>query len=94
VEILQAEGVQIHPQRYPLLHRQPFFIERDARGPGYPYRGFPRERPVRGRVPELPQAEAVHPFLVSLPTFVEPCRPLLDQYIAAFAKVADAMMSE
>ncbi len=92
VEILQAEGVQIHPQRYPLLHRQPFFIEREACGLGYPYRGFPGERPVRGPVPELPQAEAVHPYLVSLPTFVEPCKPLLDQYIAAFAKVAEALI--
>jgi perosamine synthetase len=93
VEILQAEGVEIHPQRYPLLHQQPFFIERDAHGLGYPYRGFPGERPVRGRVPELPQAGAVHPNLLSLPTFVEPCKPLLDQYVAAFAKVAQALMS-
>ena len=91
VEILQAEGVQIDLQRYPLLHKQPFFIERDAYGLGYPYRGFPGERPVRGRVPEMPQIEAVHPYLVALPTFVKPCKPLLDQYIAAFAKVAEAL---
>ena len=93
VDVLQAEGVRIHPQRYPLLHKQPFFIEREAFGPSYPYRGFPGERPVKGQVPELPQAEAVHPYLVTLPTFVEPCKPLLDQYIAAFAKVAEAYMA-
>jgi len=94
VEVLQAEGAQIYPQRYPLLHKQPFFVERDAYGLGYPYRGFPGERPVRGQVPELPRAEAVHPYLVSLPTFVEPCKPLLDQYIAAFAKIAKALVSK
>jgi len=94
VEILQAERVEIAPQRYPLLHQQPFFIERDAYGLGYPYRGFPGQRPVKGQALVLPQAEAVHPYLVSLPTFVEPCKPLLDQYIAAFAKVSEAMMAQ
>ena len=48
VEILQAEGVQIDLQRYPLLHKQPFFIERDAYGLGYPYRGFPGDATNRG----------------------------------------------
>jgi len=94
IQILQAEGVQLYLARYPLLHTQPFFIERDAHGLGYPYRGFPGERPVKGQLPELLQAEAVHPYLVSLPTFVEPCKPLLDQYIAAFAKTAEALRTE
>jgi len=95
LDVLQAEGVQMqrHPTGYPLLHKQPFFIERDEYGQGYPYRGFPGERPVKGRAPKLPQAEALHPYLVGLPTFVKPCKPLLDQYIAAFRKVADAFTS-
>ena len=87
---LRTEGVEVDTERYRLLHFEPVYQGPEVTGEcPYP----PPE--VRARMHtyakgDLPVAEALHPKLMSLPTFTyQPCWDLLDQYIAAFRKVAD-----
>jgi len=93
---LRAEGCEAACPRYPLLHQQPFFTEghfaRVARLDGA--MDFSRSA---YEVNALPRTEAANSQLVTLPTFPNADRALLDQYIAAFEKVlhhADAIARE
>jgi len=87
---LRAEGVEVDTERYRLLHFEPLYQGPEVAGEcPYP------PPPVRARMRtyhegDMPVAEAIYPRLLSLPTFThQPCWELLDQYIAAFRKVAD-----
>ena len=94
VKALQAEGCHAALPRYPLLHQQPFFTEgaflrimrpdKDAAQPHYP--------PLA-----LPHLEASGDSLLSLPSFPNATKELLDQYVQAFEKVlfhGDRIVSE
>ncbi|MCZ7573670.1 MAG: DegT/DnrJ/EryC1/StrS family aminotransferase [Ardenticatenaceae bacterium] len=86
---LQAEGVEVDTERYRLLHFEPLYQGPEVAGE-CPYPP-PEVRATMRTYDEgdLPVAEAIHPRLMSLPTFTyQPCWDLLDQYIAAFRKVA------
>lgn len=87
---LRAEGVEVDPERYHLLHLEPLYQGPDVAGNcPYPPPEI-RKRMRTYRQGDFAVAEAIYPRLMSLPTFTyQPCRDLLDQYIAAFRKVAD-----
>jgi len=90
VAALQAEGVEAKRERYRLLHLEPLYQGTDIYGKGCPYRCPHVSIPCEGyHEGDFPVAEDVVPRLISLPTFtVQPCWELLDQYAAAFRKVA------
>ena len=89
MDALIAEGVQVEDERYRLLHFEALYQGPEIAGE-CPYPA-PEVRAAmrtysRG---DFPVAEDVQPRLLCLPTFTyQPCWELLDQYIAAFGKVA------
>jgi len=84
VEALTAEGCLVQAPRYPLLHQQPFFTEGHVLDVMRLPEGI--EPPVY-RPDDLPRTMAGNATLLKLPSFPNPCRELLDQYIEAFGKV-------
>jgi len=89
IKALQAEGVKIDTERYPLLHLEPLFQERNLYGKGCPWSCLYAKRKVTYQKGDLPVSEKIHSQLMSLPPFTLPCRELLDQYIKAFKKVTE-----
>jgi len=89
MEALRAEGVQVEAERYRLLHLEPLYQGPEIAGCcPYPPPDV-RQRMRSYRAGDFPVAESIHPRLMALPTFThQPCWDLLDQYIAAFRKVA------
>jgi perosamine synthetase len=89
-EALRAEGVQIKAPGSPPLHRLPLFrlTRSQARRMALPWAEVLGEEPVHPH--DCPTADAVYPTLMSLPTFSSDCRPVIEQYGVAFAKVARA----
>lgn len=84
IEALNAEGCQVSLPRYPLLHQQPFFVEKAYLDVMRPSPGAP--------VPDyaavsLPFTEKVNAGMLKLPSFPWAEKELLDQYVLAFAKV-------
>ncbi len=71
IEILRAEGARVRGDRYPLLHMQPYFVERGS---------DPDALPVTRRTVER---------ILSLPTFPGDDGSLVEEYGAAFRKVAE-----
>lgn len=85
---LRAEGVQVKNPGSPPLHRMPLF-ELDEQGAAR--LGLPAFAGAARGGADCPVAEATYPLLLSLPTFSGPdCEPVIRQYGAAFAKVAEA----
>ena len=89
IKALQAEGVKIDTERYPLLHLEPLFQERNLYGKGCPWSCLYAKQKVTYQKGDLPVSEKIHSRLMSLPPFTLPCRELLDQYIKAFKKVTE-----
>lgn len=86
---LRAEGVEASAEYYQLLHRQALYqgAEHYERVTGYKWPYAPI-RQVDYPDADFPVAVGTIDNLIALPTFTRPCRDLLDQYIAAFHKVA------
>ena len=82
VTALQAEGVQAHAPRYPLLHEQPFFTE------GH-WRGIARADGAAVEVerPPLVTTARENGRLIRLPNFPGQDNGIIDQYADAFRKV-------
>ncbi len=86
IKALAAERCMAKIPRYPLLHQQPIFTEghfaqiarlgQKAEMPTYDPR-------------DLPATQALGKELIKLPAFPSAERPILDQYLAAFAKVVN-----
>jgi dTDP-4-amino-4,6-dideoxygalactose transaminase len=55
---------------------------------GYPWECPEARRNVVYKPGDLPVAEETYAKLLSLPTFTDPAKDLIDQYIAGFQKVA------
>lgn len=87
---LRAEGVEVDVERYRLLHFEPVYQGPEVAGTcPYPPPEV-RARMCTYKEGDFPVAEAIYSRLMSLPTFTyQPCWELLDQYAAAFRKVAD-----
>ena len=84
VKALQAEGCKASLPRYPLLHQQPFFTEGAFLRIMRPEKGMPQPQ----YLPQaLPRIEESGDTLLSLPSFPNATRELLDQYVQAFEKV-------
>ena len=86
VEAVQAEGADVAPCDYPLLHTLPLFAE------GFDIYGGGRG-PLAGDYPgyklgDLPVSEAAHARVLALPAFTDPKPGVLEEYMEAFRKVA------
>lgn len=86
---LQAEGVQLARERYPLMHLAPLYQEQNPIGGGWPWSFSEETRAVRYRAGDLPVTEELYPRLLALPSYdkVIPCEDLFAQYAQAFRKV-------
>lgn len=86
---LKAEGVAVGTIGYGYLHEAPLFRERTPYGKGCPGRCPHARDPFDGTVPDLPATVRLREtaFMMA-PRFEVPCRELLDQYLAAYRKVA------
>lgn len=89
MEALHAEGAKVTAERYPLLHLQPIFQERNTYGKGCPFDCPHVKRKVFYKKGDLPVTERVQENILRLPTFPNAEKPLLDQYVDAFRKVAE-----
>jgi len=89
VEALQAEGAKVAAERYPLLHLQPVFQERNIYGKGCPFDCPHVKRKIFYEKGDLPVTESVQENILRVPTFPNAEKPLLDQYVDAFRKVAE-----
>jgi dTDP-4-amino-4,6-dideoxygalactose transaminase len=86
VKALRAEGCQVAPNRYPLLHQQPVFTE-DVFIDIARLRHVARESLPVYRPDALPRTAAGNERLMLMPLFHSAERSLLDQYASAFEKV-------
>ena len=90
IAALRAEGLQVDPDGFPLLHLSRIFRERiNFAGKGYPFDGPDVKRAVPYGPGTLPITEALHGRLLMLPTFTFAGAEILDRYLAAFRKVAE-----
>lgn len=90
IDALRAEGVRAKRPDSPPLHLLPLFqdspdqLEHQRLPWVYPH----ARHHIRYRPGDLPVAERIYDKLLSLPTFTDPAKELIDQYVVAFAKVA------
>jgi dTDP-4-amino-4,6-dideoxygalactose transaminase len=90
IAALRAEGLQVDPDGFPLLHLSRIFCERiNFAGKGYPFDGPNVKRAAPYGPGTLPVTEELHGRLLMLPTFTLAGTDILDQYLAAFRKVAE-----
>lgn len=89
VKALRAEGCQVAPNRYPLLHQQPVFTE-DVFIDMARLRHVPRESLPVYKPDALPRTQAGNQRLVLMPLFHRADRSVIDQYAKAFEKVIGA----
>jgi dTDP-4-amino-4,6-dideoxygalactose transaminase len=87
---LQAEGVPLSRERYPMLHLSPMYQEHNPPGRGWPWSYSAETRAVVYRRGDLPITEEIYPRLLAIPVWDKgvPCEELFDQYAEAFRKVA------
>jgi perosamine synthetase len=87
IAALQAEGCEVHRPGSQPLHLSPLFS-----GTHVPFTNFtasdPASRP-KYKLGDLPISERVHFSSLSLPTFTFEPLAIVDEYAAAFAKVAE-----
>jgi dTDP-4-amino-4,6-dideoxygalactose transaminase len=83
IKALQAEGCRVSLPRYPLLHQQPFFTE----GAFLRIMRPDRDVPPRYLRDALPRTEKSGENFLSLPSFPNAPKELLDQYVRAMEKV-------
>jgi len=89
IAAIRAEGVRASLERYPLLHLEPIFTEKNLQIRGGPLR-CPYEQRRFYKKGDLPITEEVYARLIALPKFqTKPCKELIDQYIEAFRKVVE-----
>jgi perosamine synthetase len=91
VKALQAEGLEIHLPGSKPLHLLPFFQTLDDRmyGCGCPRQCLLVRQKKVYRAGDFPRAERFYQNSLSLPTFTQPSRKIIDQYLKGFRKVAD-----
>ena len=90
IKALRAEGVRVkRPDSRP-LHLLPLFQAGSDRlyHHSCPWECPHSKRNVTYKPGDLPIAERVFEKLLSLPTFTDPAKELIDQYVVAFEKVA------
>lgn len=89
VKALNAEGVPLNPERYPMLHLEPMFAEHNPIGGGFPWNYSDETRAVTYKPGDLPVTEEIYPRLLSLAAYdkVTPCEDLFEQWGNAFRKV-------
>lgn len=83
IAALQSEGLEIGKERYVLMHQQPAFNEANTNFP------WTLEEKVIPSPISLPETEELYRQVLSLPTFPQASRELVDQYINGFKKVVE-----
>jgi perosamine synthetase len=81
IAAVQAEGLEMGKERYVLLHQQPVFNEVNQYFPW-----VTKEKILPAPV-SLPVTEELHKKLLSLPTFQQASRSLIDKYVEGIKKV-------
>lgn len=98
IAALRAEGIQVDPDGFPLIHLSRIFSEHmNFAGNGYPFDGPSVRRRVAYGAGTLPVSEELHPRLLMLPTYTFAGPEVLDHYLEAFRKVgeqADRLLRE
>lgn len=89
LKALQAEGVSATECRYPLLHTHPLYNGYNFFGLDCPYGSPDKIQRNRYEWGSMPASEKVHENLIALPVYTHPPEGLLNQFIEAFAKVAE-----
>jgi len=84
INALQSEGCRIDRPRYPLLHQQPLFTEGAYKS--IARLGDNTIAPDYSKV-TLPITEQSNSNLIKLPSFPNPSKEIIDQYLRAFKKV-------
>jgi perosamine synthetase len=90
ITALRAEGVRVKLPGSPPLHRLPVFQLTDAEAAVLKLPAAARDARRRGLAYPCPQADAVYPTLLSLPTFTGDCDEVIHQYARAFTKVSSS----
>jgi len=81
IAALQYEGLEIGKERYVLMHQQPAFNEVNTKFP-WTIEGKVIPNPI-----SLPSTEDLYKQVLSLPTFPQASKKLVDQYIDGFKKI-------
>jgi dTDP-4-amino-4,6-dideoxygalactose transaminase len=89
VAAMNAEGVPLAPERYPMLHLTAMFREKNPLGRGWPWSYSDAGRAVQYAAGDLPVTEYLYPRMLGLEGHDKavPCHDLFEQYAAAFRKV-------
>ena len=83
IAALQAEGLEVGPERYVLMHQQPVFNENNTKFP------WVEEAKIIPDPIKLPITEKLYGQLISLPTFPQASENLMKQYVEGFKKVLE-----
>ncbi|HWR50875.1 MAG TPA: DegT/DnrJ/EryC1/StrS family aminotransferase [Bryobacteraceae bacterium] len=89
---MQAEGVALAPERYPMLHLAALYQQRNPLLGNWPWSYSDETRNVAYSQGDLPVTEEVHPRLLAIQAWdkATPCEDLFHEYAQAFRKVAAA----
>lgn len=83
IAALQAEGLDVGKERYVLMHRQPVFNEVNSSFP------WARDAKIIPDPIRMPSTEQLYGQLLSLPTFPQASKEMVNQYIEGFKKVIE-----
>ncbi len=83
IAALQAEGLEVGKERYVLMHQQPAFNEMNTNFP------WVRKGKLIAEPLSMPVTEKLYGQLLSLPTFPQASKELVDQYIKGFKNVVN-----
>jgi perosamine synthetase len=91
LEAVQAEGVPLKRERYPMLHLCPMFRQQNPAGGGWPWSFSEATRAVTYKPGDLPVTERLYPRLLHIESWdkAEPCEELFEQYAQGIRKVAE-----
>lgn len=88
---IDAEGVPLTRERYPMLHLAPMYREHNPIGHGWPWSYSSETQKVSYEPGDLPVTEDIYPRLLAITGYDKaiPCKDLFDQWADAFTKIAE-----
>ena len=87
---MNAEGVPLATERYPMLHLTPMYREHNPPGRGWPWSFSAETNAVTYNSGDLPVTEDLYPRMMTITGFDKgacPCGDLFDEWAKAFRKV-------
>lgn len=91
LQAVNAEGVPLKRDRYPMLHLTPMYREHNPLGKGWPWSFSEATRAVTYEPGDLPVTESVYPRLLHIESWdkAAPCEDLFEQYALGIRKVVE-----